>query len=412
MERLGREWVQQRMTHPSRSALTLLACCGVAALSLAACNKTTAPPNGAYVQDADVTTPATSGATTAASLPPRGQYVHAAYTPPPPLPAYDQPPIPGPGYIWTPGYWDWSDSDSDYYWVPGAWVEPPDTGLFWTPGYWRYYNGSYLFADGYWGPSVGFYGGVNYGYGYGGDGYGGGRWQGGRFYYNAQTNNLGGQEIPNVYSQSPPAGGSRVSFNGGQDGLRTQPTPEQVQAAQAHHAAPTHLQVAAASAAQAVPQQRASVNHGAPPIAATARAGDFHATTGVTAARSTGDYTPPPRPASASQRVAPSADRAGVAPAPQQPTRPAFSGPATQRAGAVHDAAPAQAYRAPPVERAQPRMTAPVERPPVERAPAVRAAPPTRAAPAVHAAAPAAPRASAPRPAAPAAAADRREPPH
>jgi hypothetical protein len=409
MERLGREWVQQRMTHPSRSALTLLACCGVAALSLAACNKSAPPPNGAYVQDADVTTPATSGSTSAsggASLPPHGQYVHAAYTPPPPLPAYDQPPIPGPGYIWTPGYWDWSDSDSDYYWVPGAWVEPPESGLFWTPGYWRYYDGDYLFSDGYWGPSVGFYGGVNYGYGYGGDGYGGGRWQGGRFYYNAQTNNLGGQEIPNVYSQSPPVGGSRVSFNGGQGGLRTQPTPEQVQAAQAHHAAPTHLQVAAASAALAAPQQRASVNHGAPPIAATSRAADFRATTGVTAARSTGDYTPPPRPPSAPGRVTPQTDRAGAAMAPQQPARPAFAGPATQRAGVVRETAPAQAYRAPRVEQTPaPRMAAPVE-----RAPAARAAPPMRAAPVLRA--PPTPRVvvPAPRPA-PAATPDRREPP-
>ena len=24
---------------------------------------------------------------------------------PPPLPVYDQPPIPEPGYMWTPGYW-------------------------------------------------------------------------------------------------------------------------------------------------------------------------------------------------------------------------------------------------------------------------------------------------------------------
>jgi hypothetical protein len=28
---------------------------------------------------------------------------------PPPLPVYDQPPIPAPGYIWTPGYWAWND---------------------------------------------------------------------------------------------------------------------------------------------------------------------------------------------------------------------------------------------------------------------------------------------------------------
>jgi hypothetical protein len=37
--------------------------------------------------------------------------------PPPELPVYDQPPIPAPGYIWTPGYW--GGSASGYFWVPG-----------------------------------------------------------------------------------------------------------------------------------------------------------------------------------------------------------------------------------------------------------------------------------------------------
>jgi hypothetical protein len=48
------------------------------------------------------------------------------------LPVYDQPPIPEPGYIWTPGYWAWDD-DSGYYWVPGTWVLPPEPALLWTP---------------------------------------------------------------------------------------------------------------------------------------------------------------------------------------------------------------------------------------------------------------------------------------
>jgi hypothetical protein len=30
---------------------------------------------------------------------------------PPPLPVYEQPVCPGDGYIWTPGYWAWSDDD-------------------------------------------------------------------------------------------------------------------------------------------------------------------------------------------------------------------------------------------------------------------------------------------------------------
>ena len=36
---------------------------------------------------------------------------------PPPIPVYAQPPIPAPGYLWTPGYWAYGDG---YYWVPGT----------------------------------------------------------------------------------------------------------------------------------------------------------------------------------------------------------------------------------------------------------------------------------------------------
>ena len=93
---------------------------------------------------------------------------------PPALPEYDQPALPEPGYIWTPGYWAY-DNDEGYYWIPGTWVEPPQPNLLWTPAYWGWSDGNYVFHDGYWGPHVGFYGGVNYGFGYGGDGYEGDR---------------------------------------------------------------------------------------------------------------------------------------------------------------------------------------------------------------------------------------------
>src|SRR5450631_3124695 len=35
---------------------------------------------------------------------------------PPELPVYEQPPVPGPGFLWAPGYWAYQDHD--YYWVP------------------------------------------------------------------------------------------------------------------------------------------------------------------------------------------------------------------------------------------------------------------------------------------------------
>ena len=75
-----------------------------------------------------------------------------------------------------PGYWGWSPSG--YYWVPGAWVEAPYMGALWTPGYWGFYTGRYWFHPGHWGSHIGYYGGINYGFGYVGFGYEGGYWNG------------------------------------------------------------------------------------------------------------------------------------------------------------------------------------------------------------------------------------------
>ncbi len=108
---------------------------------------------------------------------------------PPALPVYEQPLCPGDGYMWTPGYWSWSD-DNGYYWVPGTWVEAPEEGLLWTPGYWGWNDGAYAWNGGYWGPQIGFYGGINYGFGYGGNGFGGGEWRGGHFFYNTAVMNV------------------------------------------------------------------------------------------------------------------------------------------------------------------------------------------------------------------------------
>jgi len=88
---------------------------------------------------------------------------------PPVLPVYVQPMCPGPGMIWTPGYWAYGDDG--YYWVPGAWVPSPYEGALWTPPYWGWENGFYAFHAGYWGPEVGYYGGGNYGFGYMGVGF-------------------------------------------------------------------------------------------------------------------------------------------------------------------------------------------------------------------------------------------------
>src|ERR1035437_846740 len=67
-----------------------------------------------------------------------GVFVSVAVAPPV-LPVYVQPPLPAPGFIWTPGYWAYGDAG--YYWVPGVWVRPPRVGVLWTPGYWGWGGG-------------------------------------------------------------------------------------------------------------------------------------------------------------------------------------------------------------------------------------------------------------------------------
>src|SRR5215475_1511260 len=158
---------------------------------------------------------------------------------PPELPVYEQPICPGDGYIWTPGYWAWDDDDDDYYWVPGTWILPPEAGFFWTPGYWAWGGNGFAFYEGYWGPVVGFYGGINYGYGYFGHGYEGGRWENGHFFYNTTVNRVNVTEIHNVYNTKVVVNNNtRVSYNGGSGGLEARATAQEQAAAQERHVAP------------------------------------------------------------------------------------------------------------------------------------------------------------------------------
>ena len=171
---------------------------------------------------------------------------------PPPLIVETQPLCPDDGYLWTPGYWAYDPDAGEYYWVPGTWVQPPQIGFLWTPCYWGWGGNAYVFHSGYWGSSVGFYGGINYGYGYSGRGYNGGRWQGGHFAYNTAANNVSAASVNNTY-RDPSAVRSRsslVSYNGGHGGLTAQPTSHERLAAQQNHVAATaqqqaHFQTAA-----------------------------------------------------------------------------------------------------------------------------------------------------------------------
>ncbi|MBZ5575103.1 MAG: YXWGXW repeat-containing protein [Acidobacteriia bacterium] len=70
------------------------------------------------------------------------------YGPPPPRYAVVGV-APGPGYVWTEGFWDWRGGN--YVWVQGRWLRPPRPRAVWIPGGWveRPRHG-YVFRRGHW----------------------------------------------------------------------------------------------------------------------------------------------------------------------------------------------------------------------------------------------------------------------
>jgi hypothetical protein len=186
---------------------------------------------------------------------------------PPPIPDYDQPYVPGPNYIWQPGYWAWGAYG--YYWVPGTWVQAPQPGYLWTPGYWRYDNGGYAFNQGFWALTIGFYGGVNYGGGYFGNGYSGGRWEDGAFRYNTYVTHVNTTIVNNVYEDRTVYVNNttnRISYNGGEHGLQLRPTPEEAAVATMPHIGLTPVQKEHLIVAAQDRRLLATVNHDKPPV--------------------------------------------------------------------------------------------------------------------------------------------------
>ena len=160
-----------------------------------------------------------------------GVFISVGFAPPV-LPVYEQPPCPEPGLMWTPGYWAYGEDG--YYWVPGAWVPAPYEGALWTPGYW--------------GPHVGYYGGVNYGFGYMGVGFAGGMWRGHDFVYNTAVVHVNERFVHTTYvdrtivEHNTIVNDRHVAFSGGPGGIRHDPAPEERMAMNEHHLAPTSFQ--------------------------------------------------------------------------------------------------------------------------------------------------------------------------
>lgn len=174
-----------------------------------------------------------------------GVFISVGFAPPV-LPVYVQPPCPEPGLMWTPGYWAYGDDG--YYWVPGAWVPAPYIGALWTPPYWGWDGGLYVFHPGYWGPQVGYYGGVNYGFGYLGVGFVGGMWRDHDFYYNRAAWRVDDRRIHDYYEDRHDwdrhwvERDSRISYSGGPGGIRHDPDQRERMAMRDQHIERTSFQ--------------------------------------------------------------------------------------------------------------------------------------------------------------------------
>ena len=203
---------------------------------------------------------------------------------PPIMPVYEQPPCPEPGWMWTPGYWAYGPEG--YYWVPGAWVPAPYEGALWTPPYWGWSSGLYILHPGYWGRHVGYYGGINYGFGYMGVGFVGGYWHGHDFRYNTAVVRVNNVHIRNVYvdrtivQRNTIVNERRVSFNGGRDGIRHDMRPEEREAMRDRHMSETSVQMHHMDAARNDRNFYARNNGGHPQTVAAERPMGFHGNEG------------------------------------------------------------------------------------------------------------------------------------
>jgi len=218
--------------------------------------------------DADATTPVDADVSVA--------------TVPPDMPDYQQPECPEDGYLWQPGYWAYSRDTNGYYWVPGAWVAPPNVGLLWTPPYWGFDGGLYVFHTGYWGNSIGFYGGINYGYGYGGVGFVGGDWHEGHFRYNTAVVRVNVNVVHNTYVDRTVIVNRNVShssFNG-RGGVMARPNAHEMAAMHEQHVNATPEQIRNQRIARSDKSQFASANGGRPGNLAAARVADHNPNAG------------------------------------------------------------------------------------------------------------------------------------
>ena len=69
-------------------------------------------------------------------------------TPPPALRYEARPPLPGPGYVWTDGFYE--PYGGAYRWHAGYWQRPPYAGAYWVHPHYDHYDRGWGYHEGYW----------------------------------------------------------------------------------------------------------------------------------------------------------------------------------------------------------------------------------------------------------------------
>ena len=100
----------------------------------------------AYETPAPVTTTTTVTREVTTTGPATGEVL---VTQAPPAPRVEvQTVAPGPGYVWTPGYWRWTGTD--YVWTSGVWVVRPRASAVYVRGHWEHHAGGWVWIPGHW----------------------------------------------------------------------------------------------------------------------------------------------------------------------------------------------------------------------------------------------------------------------
>src|ERR1051326_1631686 len=80
-----------------------------------------------------------------AASPPPAEVVVQEAPPPPKTEVIVE--SPGPGYVWTPGYWSWQGR---WVWIGGRYVVRPHPHAVWVGGHWVRRGRGHVWVEGHW----------------------------------------------------------------------------------------------------------------------------------------------------------------------------------------------------------------------------------------------------------------------